>query len=116
MNFSIALYTLMLGVACDAFVAQMKPRSISGIRLNAARQPIMAGNWKMNPGTEEEALALAEGVAKLLGEETCALSDDEANEDTCTEVVIFPPFPFISKVKDTVEDIGLTVGAQNFFF
>jgi len=116
MNLSIALYTLMLGIACDAFVAQLKPRSISGMGLNAARQPIMAGNWKMNPGTEEEALALAEGVAKLLGEETCALSDDEANEDTCTEVVIFPPFPFISKVKDTVEDIGLTVGAQNFFF
>jgi len=116
MNLSIALYTLLLGVTCDAFVAQHKPRSSFGMKLNAARQPIMAGNWKLNPGTEEEALTLADGVAKLLGEETCALTDDEANEMTCTEVVIFPPFPFISKVKDTVEDIGLSVGAQNFFF
>eukprot|EP00536_Pseudo-nitzschia_multiseries_P008794 jgi/Psemu1/199058/e_gw1.230.76.1 len=34
----------------------------------------------------------------------------------CTEVVVFPPFPFISKVKDAVEDAGITVGAQSIFF
>jgi triosephosphate isomerase len=73
----------------------------------------MAGNWKMNPATEEEALDLASGLTKLLGEETCPM--DEENE-FCTEVVIFPPHPFISKVKDVTEEIGISVGAQSIFF
>ena len=74
----------------------------------------MAGNWKLNPSTEEEALALAKDVATRLGDETCAIGD--LDEFTCTEVVIFPPFPFISKVRDAVEEAGLVVGAQNFYY
>lgn len=81
--------------------------------LEAKRQPIMAGNWKMNPGTEEDAMNLAGGLTKLLGEETCPMDEDN---DFCTEVVIFPPFPFVSKVNDLVEEIGITVGAQSVFF
>jgi len=73
----------------------------------------MAGNWKMNPSTEEEANELAAGLTKLLGEETCPM--DEENE-FCTEVVLFPPHPFLRQVKDVVEDIGITVGAQSIFF
>lgn len=81
--------------------------------LHEQRQPIMAGNWKMNPATEENALALASGVAQLLGDETCPFNSDD---EMCTEVVVFPPHPFISKVKDQVEDAGLVVGAQSVFF
>lgn len=81
--------------------------------LQANRQPIMAGNWKMNPATEDEAIQLATDLSKLLGEETCPM--DEENE-FCTEVVLFPPHPFVSKVKDVVEDIGITSGAQSIFF
>merc|ERR1719230_669793 len=66
----------------------------------------------MNPAAEDEALALANSVAASLGEETCGISED----DMCTEVVIFPPFPFISKAKDAVEDAGMVVGAQNFYY
>jgi len=73
----------------------------------------MAGNWKMNPGTEEEAIALGEGLTTLLGEETCPIDDENP---MCTEVVVFPPHPFIAKVKDTVEEAGITVGAQSIFF
>eukprot|EP00566_Odontella_aurita_P016281 CAMPEP_0113556180 /NCGR_PEP_ID=MMETSP0015_2-20120614/17119_1 /TAXON_ID=2838 /ORGANISM="Odontella" /LENGTH=257 /DNA_ID=CAMNT_0000457519 /DNA_START=218 /DNA_END=991 /DNA_ORIENTATION=+ /assembly_acc=CAM_ASM_000160 len=73
----------------------------------------MAGNWKMNPATEEEAIELGSALTDLLGEETCPMDEDN---DFCTEVVIFPPHPFISKVKDVVEDIGITVGAQSIFF
>jgi len=80
--------------------------------LHADRQPIMAGNWKMNPATEEEALTLAAEFSKLLGDETCPISE----ADACTEVVLFPPFPFISKVKDEVEDVGITVGSQGIYF
>lgn len=96
----------------SAFVQPNHGPSFGLTKLNAERQPIMAGNWKLNPATEEEALALAKSVAKGLGDETCPISDEES----CTEVVVFPPFPFISKVKDSLVDVGVTVGAQNFFF
>lgn len=115
MKTTISIVMILVGSA-DAFSAAASFKSsVSSSALNAAsiqRQPIMAGNWKMNPSTEEEALTLAKAVANCLGEETCAVGD----MDDCTEVVIFPPFPFISKVKDMVSDAGLTVGAQNFFF
>eukprot|EP01082_Thalassiosira_pseudonana_P006431 g6192.t1 g6192 contig20:1046577-1047513(-) len=79
-----------------------------------ARQPIMAGNWKMNPATEADALNLATGFTALLNEmsETCAVDDHEG----CTEVVLFPPFPFISKVKDIVGKQGISVGAQQVYY
>jgi len=83
------------------------------MQLNANRQPIMAGNWKMNPETEEEALALASGLSQKLGEETCPMDDEN---DFCTEVVIFPPHPFTARVKAEVEEIGITVGAQSVFY
>jgi len=78
-----------------------------------ARQPIMAGNWKMNPSTEEKALELASSLTTLLGEETCPMDEDN---EFCTEVVLFPPHPFLRQVKDTVEDIGISIGAQSVFF
>ncbi len=67
----------------------------------------------MNPSTEEDALELASGLSKKLGEETCPMDDDN---EFCTEVVIFPPHPFIARTKELVEDIGITVGAQAVFF
>jgi triosephosphate isomerase len=73
----------------------------------------MAGNWKMNPPTEDDAIALGSALTKLLGEETCAV---DAENEMCVEVVVFPPFPFISKVKDCVEEAGIAVGAQQVFF
>ena len=107
--------SLLSGSALAFVVQDGATRRSAATLLNAERQPIMAGNWKMNPATEEEALKLAGDVARLLGEETCAVTDDP-DDETCTEVVIFPPFPFISKVRDSVEEAGLVVGAQNFFF
>jgi len=73
----------------------------------------MAGNWKMNPGTEGDALTLAGGLTKLLGEDTCPIDDENP---LCTEVVLFPPHPFITKVKDCVDEAGITVGAQSIYF
>ena len=88
-------------------------RKSSPTRLDANRQPIMAGNWKMNPETEDDANSLATTLSTLLGEETCPMDEDN---DYCTEVVIFPPHPFISGVRNIVEDVGITVGAQSVFF
>ena len=101
----------LLATSVSAFApAPSTPRTATAL---FERQPIMAGNWKMNPGTEEEAIALGAGLTTLLGEETCPF--DSENE-MCTEVVIFPPHPFISKVKDRVEEVGIVVGAQSMFW
>ena len=68
----------------------------------------------MNPTTEADALNLANGFTALLGEmeDTCAMDESEG----CTEVVLFPPFPFISKVMDIVGEQGVTVGAQQIYY
>lgn len=112
MKLSLALLAATLSGA-DAFtvINNNGPRTVT--QLNA-RQPIMAGNWKMNPTTEADALNLANGFTALLNEmaESCAMDDKEG----CTEVVLFPPFPFISKVRDIVGKQGISVGAQQVYY
>jgi len=112
MKLSIALLSTLSTASAFTFVQNVAPRGLA-TQLEAKRQPIMAGNWKMNPETEDEALELAEGLSKLLGDETCPM--DEENE-FCTEVVIFPPHPFLAQTKAVVEEIGITIGAQAVFF
>jgi len=117
MQFTTTAITLALsasvGHAFAPSIVTRPPTSSFTTVLHAARQPIMAGNWKMNPPTEADALELGSALTKLLGEETCPISDDD---EACTEVVVFPPHPFISKVKDTVDEVGITVGAQSVYF
>lgn len=104
------------GVGAFSFTTTTQSASSRTTQLNAypPRQPIMAGNWKMNPATEADALNLANGFCALLNEleDTCAVEEVEG----CTEVVIFPPYPFISKVKDIVGKNGITVGAQQVYY
>lgn len=111
MKLSIALVATFAAGA-SAFAPAARPAAAASSTALSARQPIMAGNWKMNPATEEDALELATDFSKLLGEEACAIEDFEG----CTEVVLFPPFPFISKVKDAVDEVGISVGAQGVYF
>jgi hypothetical protein len=66
------------------------------------RQPIVAGNWKMNT-TLTEAVALAS-----------ELSSSIAASSGVTRVLI-PPFPWIVPVREAVAESGLMVGAQNCF-
>lgn len=113
MKISIAAIAFLSCVNAFSVVPSNNALVSSSTQLEANRQPIMAGNWKMNPATDDEAKELASGLTKFLGEETCPM--DEENE-FCTEVVIFPPHPFIKEVKDEVEEIGITVGAQSIFF
>lgn len=112
MKLSIALLSTLSTASAFTCVQNGAPRGLA-TQLEAKRQPIMAGNWKMNPETEDEALELAKGLTKLLGDETCPM--DEENE-FCTEVVIFPPHPFLAQTKAVVEEIGITIGAQAVFF
>lgn len=110
MKLSLALLSVVSCANAFTFV-QNNRRTILNVMY--ARQPIMAGNWKMNPSTEEKALELASKLTSLLGEETCPMDEDN---EFCTEVVLFPPHPFLRQVKDTVEDVGMTIGAQSVFF
>jgi triosephosphate isomerase (TIM) len=57
--------------------------------------PLIVGNWKMNPQKEEDAVNIA-------------LAGDKDN------VVLCPPFVFLTKVKNTLKKAH--IGAQNCFF
>ena len=69
------------------------------------RRPIIAGNWKLNPTTLQE----AKTMFKLLSSNF--IHHNERSNDV--EVVIFPPFPFLSTAIDELEGTGIKVGAQN---
>jgi len=68
-----------------------------------ARVPVIGGNWKMHLGLGE-ALQLASDVRNRLG------------SVRGSEVVLFPPFPFLKPVVDRVEGSNLRVGAQDLHF
>jgi len=71
----------------------------------ALRQPIVAGNWKMNTNIHEGS-NLTEAIA---GNESVV----EALESV--EVVLFPPFTHLVGTIDVIADLdsGIMVGAQN---
>ena len=62
------------------------------------RNPLIAGNWKMN-GSRESVETLVDGI-KQAGPFEC-------------EVAVFPPFVFLEQVLRLVVGFGLKVGAQN---
>ncbi|HEX8966862.1 MAG TPA: triose-phosphate isomerase [Chloroflexota bacterium] len=65
------------------------------------RKPLVVGNWKMNT-TREEASALARALASALAEAAQRI-----------DVVILPPFPWLTEVAGEVRGSGLVLGAQN---
>jgi len=64
------------------------------------RKPWIGGNWKLN-GSIEQSVNLAEEVKAL----TADISDKD--------IVIFPPFVYLSLVLDSVRDSQVLLGAQN---
>ncbi len=67
--------------------------------VNNLRQPIVAGNWKLNPSTRNEAIDLLNGLKS------------RGNHDA--EVVVFPPLPYLSDALNILHGTGIKVGAQN---
>lgn len=63
------------------------------------RNPIVAGNWKLNPSTRNEAIDLLNGL--------------KAGGNHDAEVVVFPPLPYLSDALNILEGTGIKVGAQN---
>jgi triosephosphate isomerase len=62
------------------------------------RRPLIAGNWKMNT-SRDEAVALATAIA--------------ANRSDGTDVVLCPPFPWLTAVHDVLRGSHIRLGAQN---
>lgn len=64
-------------------------------------QPIIAGNWKMNPGTCEEAKFIATNLKKQLV------------PIVGYEVMIFPPCPFLKSLSFLLRLTSIKIGVQN---
>ena len=71
----------------------------SSTQLHQARKPFISGNWKLNPQTKDEALALAEGIASSITEN----SPD-------ADVALFVPYVFIESTMSAVNG-KLSIGA-----
>ena len=63
------------------------------------RQPMVAGNWKMN-GSSDSVKELISGIKAGIGEVNA-------------EVVVCPPFVYIPSVADAISGSGIKLGAQN---
>ncbi len=75
-----------------------------GLQNKRRRRCVIAGNWKLNPATMQE----AQTMLKLLSSNFV-----NHNRSDDVEVVIFPPFPFLSMAVAELEGTGIKVGAQN---
>ena len=64
------------------------------------RQPLVAGNWKMN-GTLESVTALVEGIKAGMGSVFTA------------EVAVCPPFVYLDTVARLIQGTSIALGAQN---
>ncbi len=64
------------------------------------RKPLVAGNWKMN-GSRESAQSLIAGIK------------DELGTDAVAEVVVCPPYIYLSEVGALLSGSGIALGAQN---
>lgn len=76
-----------------------------GFQQQQYRRPLVAGNWKLNPATLNEATNLC----KLLRADF--VNHRHANDNV--EVLVFPPFVFLSQALQELEGSGIKVGAQN---
>ncbi len=76
----------------------------SGSLRRSNRRPIIAGNWKLNPSTLQEAKVMLKLIASYF-------KNHDQNEEV--DVVVFPPFPYINTAVQELEGTGIKVGAQN---
>lgn len=99
MKLSIAsVISLALASSASAFVAS--PASNRGFSTQLfERKPFITGNWKLNPSTKDEAIALAEDIASSV------------TPSSPGDVGLFVPFPFIETVQKICGD-KITVGAE----
>ena len=66
------------------------------------QRPLIAGNWKMNTSSREEAVALAGAIAAV--------------DFDGVDVVVCPPFPWLLAVRDAIAESQVALGAQNCWY
>ncbi|MCA9041573.1 MAG: triose-phosphate isomerase [Planctomycetaceae bacterium] len=66
------------------------------------RKLVAAGNWKMNTDLKSAA-ALAEALAQ------------KVQQESSIEVVLCPPFPYLTTVKEKISGSSIKLGAQNCY-
>jgi triosephosphate isomerase len=94
-----ALSFLALASSAAAFTPTFGvPRTETA--LDMARKPIISGNWKLNPQTRDEAVALATEISAAI---TPASPD--------AEVALFVPYVFIEAAMESVGG-KIQVGAE----
>jgi hypothetical protein len=67
----------------------------------AARKPFISGNWKLNPSTKGEAVALAKDISSKI-------TDSSPDCD----VALFVPYVFIEAAMEAAADSRIMVGAE----
>jgi Triosephosphate isomerase len=96
----------LLSRQTTAFFSKLMGRQKETTIINESlRKPFITGNWKLNPSTKDEAIELANSVAKAVSSTSPA------------DVAVFVPFPFLESVQNAVGD-KMIVGAQvrNYHF
>lgn len=68
------------------------------------RRMLVVGNWKMNT-LRESAAALASALAAAVPVERASV-----------DVLVCPPFPYLTTVGEAITDSGVALGAQNAYF
>ncbi|QDT39458.1 triose-phosphate isomerase [Stratiformator vulcanicus] len=68
------------------------------------RRLYVAGNWKMNT-TRTSGVDLATAIAAKVPAEGCPV-----------DVLVAPPFPYLTAVSDAISGSGVKLGAQNAYF
>ena len=89
---------LALATSASGFVANPVSNRVASSQL-FERKPFITGNWKLNPSTIAEAIALADEIAASV------------TDSSPCEVGLFVPFPFIETVQEICGD-KITVGAE----
>lgn len=91
---------LALATSTSAFVATPASNGVASSTTQLfERKPFITGNWKLNPATKDEAIALATEIAETV------------TSTSPTDIGLFVPFPFIETVQGIVGD-KISVGAE----
>lgn len=68
------------------------------------RRPLVAGNWKMTT-TQESGAALSRDLAEGVG-----------NSTESVDVLVCPPYPYLTTVADAIKGSGIELGAQDAYY
>merc|ERR1719183_1648980 len=86
-----------------ALRAQSSRTEAAPLALEMARRPFIAGNWKMNPETLDDAVKLAKSIA-------------EASKTATAQVAICAPHPYLWSVGNEFKGSNVELGAQSIYF